>query len=97
MKLFALATCFIGSITALAGQLSNVQNQRLQFDLAEKMEHRHMIMATIAKINRMPLWRRESAMHRLQDIVRQLQAAYKKSPVEKRQDHRYARYANHHR
>ena len=96
MQLFTIIAFLIATASALAGQLSNVQNQRLQFDLAEKMEHRRMVMATIAKINRMPVWRRESAMRSLQDIVRRLQVAYEDSPVEKRQNSRRSRYANFH-
>ena len=96
MQLFTIIAFLIATASALAGQLSNVQNQRLQFDLAEKMEHRRMVMATIAKINRMPVWRRESAMRSLQDIVRRLQVAYEDSPVEKRQNHRRSRYASYH-
>ena len=45
--------------------MSNVQNQRLQFDLAERREHRRMILATMAKINKMPVFRRHAAMRRL--------------------------------
>ena len=96
MQLFTIIVFLFASASALAGQLSNVQNQRLQFDLSERMEHRRMIMATMAKINRMPVWRRESAMRGLQDIVRQLQAAYEESPVEKNQNYRRNRYANYH-
>ena len=98
MKLFALATCMISSVAALAGQLSNVQNQRLQFDLAEQMEHRRMILATIDKINRMPLWRREVARRGLQQVVRQLQAAYglNSTAVEQIQVYRRNRLATYH-
>ena len=96
MQLFTIIAFMIASAAALAGQLSNVQNQRLQFDLGERMEHRRMILDTMAKINRMPLWRRESAMRGLQAIVNQLQAAYEQKPVEQRQNHRRNRYANYH-
>ena len=96
MQLFTIIAFLFASASALAGQLSNVQNQRLQFDLSERMEHRRMIMATMAKINRMPVWRRPSAMRGLQNIVRQLQAAYAESPVEKKQNYRHNRYANYH-
>ena len=98
MKLFTLASCMIASVAALAGQLSNVQNQRLQFDLAEKMEHRRMILATMRKINRMPLWRREMAMRGLQQIARELQAAYESelTPVQPKQNYRRNRLAKYH-
>ena len=98
MKLFIFITLTITSVAALAGQLSNVQNQRLQFDLAEQMEHRSMILATMYKINRMPLWRREVAMRGLQKIVRQLQAAYglESTAVEQKQNYRRDRLATYH-
>ena len=81
MKLFTLATGMIASVSALAGQLSNVQNQRLQFDLAERMEHRRLILDTVRKINRMPVRRRAAAMRGLQKIVRKLGAAYGYEPT----------------
>ena len=95
MQLFTMIAFMIASAAALAGQLSNVQNQRLQFDLGEQMEHRRMILDTMAKINRMPLWRRESAMHGLQAIVRQLQIAYGEvEPIQKKQQYRRRMYDN---
>ena len=84
----------IASVSALAGQLSNVQNQRLQFDLAEQLEHRRMILDTMQTINRMPLWRREAAMRGLQRIVRQLQAEYEQTDVEEKQNYRRNRLWN---
>ena len=98
MKLFTFGSCLITTISALAGQLSNVQNQRLQFDLAERMDHRRMIHETMRKINRMPLWRREAAMRGLQQIARQLQAAYgyEQKAVQRRQNYRRNRLNAYH-
>ena len=96
MKLFILITTMTASVSALAGQLSNVQNQRLQFDLAERLEHRRMIKETMRKINRMPVWRREVAMRSLQRIVRQLQAEYEQTAVEEKQNYRRNRLNNYH-
>ena len=98
MKLFALGNCLITTISALAGQLSNVQNQRLQFDLAERMEHRRMILDTMRKINRLPVWRRAAAMRGLQQIVRQLGAAYGYEPtaVQQKQYYRRHRFSSYH-
>ena len=98
MQLFTIIAFLFASASALAGQLSNVQNQRLQFDLAEKMEHRRMILATMRKINRMPLWRREMAMRGLQQIARELQAAYESelTPVQQKQNYRRNRLAKYH-
>ena len=84
------------AVTAMAGQLSNVQNQRLQFDLAEQQEHRRMILDTMKKINRMPLWRRETAMRGLQQIARQLQAAYEQTAVQQKQNYRRNRLNTYH-
>ena len=90
MKLFAITTIFATAVTALAGQLSNVQNQRLQFDLAQQLDHRRQIRAAIAKINRLPVYHRPAAIRRLQDAVRQLQRAYgvEVTVVEKRENRR---------
>ena len=98
MKLLTLATGMIASVSALAGQLSNVQNQRLQFDLAERMEHRRMILDTMRKINRLPVWRRAAAMHGLRQIVRQLEAAYGYEPtaVKQKQYYRRHRFSSYH-
>ena len=98
MKLFTLATGMIALVSALAGQLSNVQNQRLQFDLAERMEHRRLILDTVRKINRLPVWRRAAAMRGLQKIVRQLKAAYGYEPtaVQQKQYYRRHRFSSYH-
>ena len=84
------------TVTALAGQLSNVQNQRLQYDLGQQLEHRRLILAAIARINRMPLYYRPAAIKQLQDAVRQLQLAYEETPVEKRQNRRRDRFQQYH-
>ena len=86
------------TVTALAGQLSNVQNQRLQFDLAERREHRRMILATMAKINKMPVFRRHAAMRQLQGIARQLQILYNdvEATSEPKEHHRRHRFSQFH-
>ena len=86
------------TVTALAGQLSNVQNQRLQYDLGQQFEHRRLILAAIARINRMPLYYRPAAVKQLQDAVRKLQLAYgaEETVVEKRQNRRRDRFQQYH-
>ena len=98
MKFVLLLHALFMTVASLAGQLSNVQNQRLQFDLAEQQEHRRMILDTMKKINRMPLWRRETAMRGLQQIARQLQAAYdaQQTAVQQKQDYRRNRLNAYH-
>ena len=51
MIIFTTAICSIGYAAALAGQLSNVQNQRLQYDLAERLERRRLVVATLKRIS----------------------------------------------
>ena len=95
MKLFATITICVTAVAALAGQLSHVQNQRLQFDLGEQLEHRRQIQAAIARINRMPLYYRPMAIRQLRDVVRQLQLAYsvkEETIVEKRGRRRRERF-----
>lgn len=98
MKCILLLQVLFITVTSLAGQLSNVQNQRLQFDLAEQLEHRWMILDTMRKINRMPLWRREAAMRGLQQIARQLEAAYgnQQTAVQEKQNYRRNRLNTYH-
>ena len=76
MQLFTIITICAATVTALAGQQSRVQNQRLQYDLGQQREHRRQIQAAIARINRMPVYYRPAAIKQLQDAVRQLQQAY---------------------
>ena len=94
MQLFAITSIFATTVTALAGQLSNVQNQRLQYDLGQQLEHRQQVRAAIAKINRLPVYRRPAAIRRLQDAVRHLQRAYgvDETVVEKRENRRRDHY-----
>ena len=86
------------TVTALAGQLSNVQNRRLQFDLAKRFEHRRMILGTIDKINKMPVWRRLTAMRQLQAVVRHLQREYNVADgvIETKETHRRHRFTRYH-
>ena len=60
----------------MAGQLSNVQNNRLQYDLATRLEHHRQILATIDQINKMSWYDRRAAIEGLQNIVRWLQQVY---------------------
>ena len=76
MKLFAITTILAGAVTALAGQLSNVQNQRLQYDLGQQLDHRRQVYAAIAIIRGLPVYYRPAAIRRLQHAVSQLQQAY---------------------
>ena len=76
MKLFILASCFTGFASGMAGQLSNVQNNRLQYDLATRLEHHRQILATIDQINKMSWYDRRAAIEGLQNIVRWLQQVY---------------------
>lgn len=71
MKFFTTAICSFGFAAALAGQLSNVQNQRLQYDLAERLENRRLIVATL---KRMPWYLRSSPIHGLRYTAYQLKA-----------------------
>ena len=96
MQLFTIITICATTVTALAGQLSNVQNQRLQYDLGQQLEHRRLILAAIARINRMPLYYRPAAIKQLQDAVRQLRLAYGETPVEKHQNRRRDRFQKYH-
>ena len=98
MKFVLLLHGLFMAVASLAGQLSNVQNQRLQFDLAEQQEHRRMILATMAKINKMPVFRRHAAMRRLQGIARQLQILYNevKATNEPKEHHRRHRFNQFH-
>ena len=73
MQLFTICAT---TVTALAGQLTHVQKQRLQYDLSQQREHRRQIQAAIARINRMPLYYRSAAIKHLKDAVFQLQLTY---------------------
>ena len=79
MIIFQVFAFTVAALTSL-GQLHNVQNRRLQFDIADRQKHRHMILATydfyIGEINKMPEARRSLAMRQLQAIIRQLQELY---------------------
>ena len=91
MKLIIIVTVALIAVATALGQLSNVQNQRLQYDLGTRLEHRRMILATIDKINRIPSFaQRQRAMHGLRVIVRQLLRDYKaeEDTVAKRQNYR---------
>ena len=99
MQLFTIIAICAVTVTALAGQLSHVQNQRLQYDLGQQREHRRLILAAIARINRMPLYYRPAAIKQLQGAVRQLRQAYgikEETVVEKRQHRRRDRFQEYH-
>ena len=71
MKLFAIIITFA---TALAGEPSNVNNQRL--NLAIRLENWRMVSATMVQINELPLNQRPAAISGLRHIVQQLQRQY---------------------
>lgn len=94
MKLIIIIVLLNATATAL-GQLSNVQNQHLQYDIGTRLEHRRMILATLAKIKQIKsYYRRQRAMHGLRAIVRNLQRQYdaEDSAIAKREKYRRKMY-----